>query len=149
MCGSGRSSGWRAPEGRRFGPAVIRGYSDLVADRSLERPAHLQPSDGGGRLGPRKAAAAALALGLLSFLVAAVAHARLASMPDWRLTVPGFAATAVAAAASIARREPRGYWLWALGLGLAGAAIVLGWFLMIAIVIGATATVILLLHAVM
>jgi len=120
-----------------------------VADRPLERPAHLQRPDGGGRLGPRKAAAAALALGALTFLIAAVAHARLASMPDWRLTMPGFAATAIAAAASIARREPRAYWLWAIGIGLAGAAIVLGWFLMIAIVIGATAAVILILHAVM
>ena len=121
-----------------------------MADRPLERPAHLQPEGGGGSwLGRRKAAAVALALGVVSFLVAALAQGELSSMPDWRLTVPGLAATAVASAASIARREPRGYWLWALGLGLAGAALVLGWFLMLAIVIGATAIVILILHAVM
>ena len=52
-------------------------------------------------------------------------------------------------ATSVALREPRGYWLWAIGLGFAAAAIVLGWFLMLAIVIGATAVVILILHAVM
>jgi hypothetical protein len=121
-----------------------------VADRPLERPAHLQRPDGAGPwFATRKAGAAALALGALSFLLAAVVHGELSSMPDWRLTVPGLAATAIAAAASVARREPRGYWLWALGLGLAGAAIVLGWFLMLAIVIGATAMVILILHAVM
>jgi hypothetical protein len=121
-----------------------------VADGPLERPAHLQrPAEAGPWLATRKAAAAALALGVLAFLIAAVVHGRLSSSPDWRLTVPGFAATAIAAAASIARREPRGYLLWGLGLGLAGAAIVLGWFLMLAIVIAATAIVILILHAVM
>ncbi len=121
-----------------------------VADRPLERPAHLQrEGDGRSWLGQRKAGALALALGVLSFAVAAIAHGELSSIPDWRLTVPGFAATAVAALASLARREPRGYWLWAIGLGLAGAAIVLGWFLMLAIVIGATAIVILILSAVM
>jgi hypothetical protein len=121
-----------------------------VADRPLERPAHLQrPDDAGSWLGKRKAGAAALALGVLAFLIAAIAHGELASSPDWRLTVPGFAATAFAAAASLARREPRAYWLWAIGLGLAGAAIVLGWFLMLAIVVVATAIVILILHAVM
>jgi hypothetical protein len=46
-----------------------------------------------------------------------------------------------------ARREPRGYWMWAPGLGLAAAAIVLGWFLMLAIVVGATVLAILILHA--
>lgn len=92
---------------------------------------------------------AAFALGVLAFVLAAVVHGELSSMPDWRLTVPGFVATAVAAAASIARREPRAYWLWGLGVGLAGAAIVLGWFLMVGIVVAATAIVILILHAVM
>jgi hypothetical protein len=121
-----------------------------VADRSLEKPAHLRPPDGGGSwLARRPAGALALVLGALSFVFAALAHGELSSMPDWRLTVPGFALTAAAAGASLARREPRAYGLWALGLGLAGAAIVLGWFLMLAIVIGATAIVILILHAVM
>ena len=119
-----------------------------MADRPLERPSHLQRPEA-GRLPPRKAAAAALALGALSFLLAAIVHGELSSMPDLRLTVPGLAATAVAAAASIARREQGGYWLWALGLGLAGAAVVLGWFLMLAIVAGATALAIVILHAVM
>jgi hypothetical protein len=119
-----------------------------VSDRPLERPSHLLRPEA-GRLPPRKAAAAALALGALTFLIAAIVHGELSSMPDWRLTVPGLAATAVAAAASVARREPGGYWLWALGLGLACAAVVLGWFLLLAIVVVATAVAILILHAVM
>jgi hypothetical protein len=116
----------------------------------LEKPAHLRaPSEGGSWLAKRPAAAIALALGVLSFLIVAVAHGELTSTPDPWLTVPGFAAAAVAALVSLARREPQGYLLWALGVGLAGAAIVLGWFLMLAIVVGATAIVILILHAVM
>lgn len=103
----------------------------------------------GSWLGQRKAAALALALGVASFVVVAIAAGELSSTPDPRLTVPGFAATAIAAIASVVRREPRGYWLWALGLGLAAATLVLGWFLMLAIVVGATAIVILILHAVM
>lgn len=121
-----------------------------MADRPLERPAHLRPPDDGGSwIARRKAGALALVLGALSFVVVAVVHGELSSTPDFWLTVPGFVATAAAAAASLARREPRGYWLWALGLGLAAAAIVLGWFLMLSIVIGATVVVILILHAVM
>ena len=63
--------------------------------------------------------------------------------------MPGFAATAIAAVVSLARRERGATALWLVGLGLAAAALVLGWFLMLAIVIGATAIVILILHAVM
>ncbi len=128
----------------------VSGYSARVADRSLEKPAHLRRADDAGSwLGRRRAGALALALGALSVVITAIAHGELSSLPDFWLTVPGFALTVFAAAASLARREPRGYWLWAIGLGLAGAAIVLGWFLMLAIVIAATAIVILILHAVM
>jgi hypothetical protein len=107
----------------------------------LEKPLHLARD--------RKAGVVALVLGIASFAVVAIAHPAISSLPDWRLSVPGFALTAVAAIASIVRREPQGYWLWALGLGIAGAAIVLGWFLMIGVVIAATAIVILILHSVM
>jgi hypothetical protein len=114
----------------------------------LEKPAHLRPTGDEPWLARRKAAVAALGLGVAAFLVVAIISDQ-PTTPDWRLSVPGFVATAIAAAASLARREPGGYWLWALGLGLAGASLVLGWFLMIAIVIGATVAVILILHAVM
>ncbi|HEY0985869.1 MAG TPA: hypothetical protein VGD80_02415, partial [Kofleriaceae bacterium] len=100
-------------------------------------------------LARRPAGVAAAVLGLAAFIVVAVAQPTRWSTPDWRLTVPGLAATAIAAAISIARREPGSYPLWLLGLGLAAAALVLGWFLMLAVVIAATVALILILHAVM
>jgi len=63
--------------------------------------------------------------------------------------VPGFALTAIAALASIARREPGAYPLWVAGLGLAALSLVLGWFLLVAIVVAVTVVVILILHALM
>jgi hypothetical protein len=116
----------------------------------LQKPVHLRPvASRRGWLAQRPAGAAAAALGLLSFVVVAVAQPALWSTPDWRISVPGLAAAAIAALISIARREPAAYPLWLIGLGLAGAAVVLGWFLMLAIVIGATVVLILILHAVM
>ena len=126
-------------------------YSGHVSQPPLEKPVHLQPQDGSawGWLAQRKAATAAAALGLVSFLVVAIAQGEVWATPDWRVSVPGFVVTAIVSAISLARRERNGYWLWAIGLALAAAAIVLGWFLMIAIVIGAAAVLILILHAVM
>jgi len=114
---------------------------------TLEKPAHLAVP--GPWLATRKLAFAALVLGALSFIVVAVAHPNVAALPDWKLSVPGFVLALAASIGSLMRREPQGYWLWAIGLGLAGAAIVLGWFLLLAIVIAATAIVILILHGVM
>jgi hypothetical protein len=100
-------------------------------------------------LARRPAGAVALVLGLASFVVVAIVQPALWSTPDAQVSLPGLAATALAAAVSLARRERDAYPLWLLGVGLAGAAVVLGWFLMFAIVIGATALLILILHAVM
>src|SRR5262249_20765821 len=102
-----------------------------------------------GWLARRPAGVLSAALGLVTFVVVAVAQPKLWSTPDWRLSVPGLAATAIAALSSLARREHPAYPLWLLGLGLATAALVLGWFLMLAIVIGATVVLILILHALM
>jgi hypothetical protein len=117
----------------------------------LTRPPHLRRAGTSplAWLARRPAGLAAALLGLAAFVVVAVAQPTLWSTPDWRLAVPGLAATAIAAAVSIARREPGGYPLWLLGLGLAGATLVLGWFLMLAIVIAATVVLILILHALM
>lgn len=117
----------------------------------MEKPAHLQPADPSATswLATRPAGLAAAVLGLLSFAVVAIAQGDVWSTPDWRLSVPGFALVAIAAGISLARRERGAYPLWLMGLGLAGAAIVLGWFLMVAIVIGATAILMLILHALM
>ena len=122
-----------------------------MADGPLEKPAHLRPATqpGASWLAQRPAGLAAAVLGLIAFVVAAASQGELWSTPDWRLSVPGFAVTAAAACASIARRERGAYPLWLIGLGLAGAAIVLGWFLMIAIIVAATAILMLILHALM
>jgi len=117
----------------------------------VDKPEHLRPVDSsaGVWLAQRPAGSAAAALGLLSFIIVAVSQGELWSTPDWRISVPCFAVTAIASLASIARQERGAYPLWTIGLGLAAAALVLGWFLMLAIVIAVTAVVMLILHAVM
>jgi hypothetical protein len=114
---------------------------------TLEKPRHLRTD--GPWIAQRKIALVALIIGAVSFAVVAIVHPNVSELPDWRLSVPGFLLAAVVSVVSLVKREPQGYWLWAIGLGLAGAAIVLGWFLMLAIVIAATAIVILILNGVM
>jgi hypothetical protein len=89
-----------------------------------------------------------LAIGAIGFLVVALSQDRMWATPDWRIAVPFLAGAVVAAVASIARREGF-YALPLVGVGLAAAALVLGWFVITAIVVGATVVVILILHAVM
>ena len=113
---------------------------------TLKRPDHLQPDE--HWLASHAAGVAALGLGVLAFVVVAVSQHELWSTPDPRITIPGFLITALAATASIARRE-RAYPLWLGGVGLAGAALVLGWFLMLAVIVAATAALILIVHSVM
>lgn len=93
-------------------------------------------------------ALAAVAIAVISFIVVAIAHGTVASLPPWYLSAPGALGTAVCAGISIARREHQ-YALLALALALAGAAVVLGWFLILSVVIAATAVVILILHGLM
>lgn len=110
---------------------------------TLTRPDHLR------RLrASRTASVVALVLGVATFVVVAISPRQLWDMPDCRISAPGVLLTVVAAIASIARRE-RAYPLALLGVGLAAAAAVLGWFLMLAIVVAATAALILILHSVM
>ena len=121
-----------------------------VADAPLQKPEHLRdvPSTRGEWLAKRPAALAALALGVIAFVVVTVAQEQLWATPDWRISVPGFAATAIASLVSLARRE-RGHVLWLVGLGFAAASLVLGWFMMFAIVIGVTLVLMLILQTVM
>lgn len=118
----------------------------------LSKPDHLQPVDDDGSAGSwiakRKAAVAAAALGIVSFLVVAIATTDW-DTPDFRLSLPGFALTAIASGLSLARREPQGAWLWALGLAIAAAAIVLPWFFMIAAVVAGAALLMMILHAIL
>lgn len=116
----------------------------------MDKPDHLQPAptEAGVWLQRHVAGIVALVLGLATFLVVAISQQPIFSTPDPRISIPGFTATLIAALFSWGRREhARAYWL--AGLGLAAAALVLGWFLMLAIVVGATAVVIAILHVVM
>jgi hypothetical protein len=114
----------------------------------LTKPDHLD-----GRIRPEwlikhAAGVASLVLGALAFIVVAISQDQMWAQPDWRISVPAFALTAAAAFAAIVRKEHSStYWL--LGLGLAGAALVLGWILMLAIIVGATALLILIFHSLM
>jgi len=122
----------------------------------LHKPDHLDgrasPYDGRRRprvwLQQHAAGVLALALGALAFIVVAVSQTQMWETPDWRISVPGFVLTGATAVAAIVRKEHSST-LWLLGLGLAGAALVLGWVLMLAVIIGATAVLILIFHSVM
>jgi hypothetical protein len=88
-----------------------------------------------------------LVLGVVGFAVVSLTAEKWWTTPDWRLSVPFLVATVAAAVVSIARHE-RAIALPLLGVGLAAAAVVLGWFLITAIVVAATGIVILILsHA--
>lgn len=121
-----------------------------MAERPLPKPDHLRRVATSRRkwLKQRPFSLAACALGLLSFIVVATTQQQMWSTPDWRISVPGFALTAIAAIISMVRRE-HGPGFWALGVGIAGAAVVLGWFMMLAIVIGVTFLLMLVLSTVM
>jgi len=112
----------------------------------VERPDHLDARH--EWVATRAAGAVTLALGALAFIVVAISQDKMWSTPDWRISVPAFVLTALAAIVAIIRKEKSStYWL--LGLGLAGSALVLGWVLMLAIILGATMLLILILHSVM
>ena len=111
-------------------------------DAPLPKPDHLAPVPG------RAAGIIALALGVLAFVIAAAVRDHVWAPTDLRVGVPGFLATCAAAGLSFARKE-RAYGYALAGVGLAGAGLVLGWFLMFAIVLGATALVIGILHHVL
>ena len=116
----------------------------------MPKPEHLRdvPSSRKEWLAQRPWALVSLVLGLASFIVVATATDPFWTTPDWRISVPGFALTAIASLVSLARRE-RGHVLWLVGVGLAGAALVLGWFMMLALVIGVTLVLMLILSTVM
>ena len=112
----------------------------------------LRPEAGRERLGSwleqHAAGLVALVLGAVGFVVTSVQQEQFWSTPDWRLTVPFFVATLGATVVSFVRREgvPA---LALLGVGLAAATLVLGWFIVTAVVIAVTALLILILSAVM
>jgi hypothetical protein len=86
-----------------------------------------------------------VALGMVSVAIAAVLVIRRDALfdevPDWRVTVPLWAAAATAAVVSAVRREGS-YGLAVLGVALASAAFALGWVLVLAAVATVTLIVI-------
>lgn len=91
---------------------------------------------------------AAFAIGVLSFAVVAIVSHSVWDTPDPRLSLPGVGLALAASVASVARRE-RAWWLWPVGLGIAAATVVLGWFLLIGVVVAATIILMLIVHALM
>lgn len=121
-----------------------------MEDRPSLRPA--VPPGGPAPLGPwlgqHAFGLAALVVGAIALVVVTLRQAALWSTPDWRLTVPFFVAALVLTAMSLARREGAPA-LALLGLGLAAVGMVLGWFLVMAIIVAVTALTILILSMVM
>jgi hypothetical protein len=114
----------------------------------VERPDHLDGPGPNEWIATRAGGVVTLVLGALSFIVVCISQDKMWSTPDWRISVPAFAVTAAAALIAIARKE-KSTTYWLLGVGLAASALVLGWVLMLAIILGATVVLILILHSVM
>ncbi|MBK7076197.1 MAG: hypothetical protein IPH44_28290 [Myxococcales bacterium] len=91
---------------------------------------------------------AALVVGAVGFVVTFMVQDPLWSMPDHRLTVPFFGLALVLAVVSVARRE-RTLVLPVAGVALAALAMVLGWFLVMAMIVAVAAIVILIMSMVM
>ncbi|MBP9086057.1 MAG: hypothetical protein KBG15_08060 [Kofleriaceae bacterium] len=119
-------------------------------DPSLPKPEHLAPPtlEPKDWLRTHVFGLLALFIGVAAFIVVTILQRTLWSQPDWRLTVPFFVAATALGATSIARKEGS-YGLPILGIALAAAAMVMGWFLMMAIVIAVTAIIILIMSHVM
>lgn len=91
---------------------------------------------------------AALVVGAVGFVVTFMVQDPLWSMPDHRLTVPFFGLALVLGVVSVARREST-LVLPVAGVALAGLAMVLGWFLVMALIVAVAAIVILIMSMVM
>jgi len=126
------------------------GYSVGVDDSSLPKPEHLAPPKIEPKDWIRKHAfgLGTLLIGVIAFIVVTILQKQLWSQPNWQITVPFFVAAMGLGATSIARKEGS-YGLPLLGIGLAAAAMVMGWFLIMAIVIAVTAIIILIMSHVM
>lgn len=91
---------------------------------------------------------AALVVGAVGFVVTFMVQDPLWSMPDHRLTIPFFGLALVLAVVSVARREST-LVLPVAGVALAALAMVLGWFLVMALIVAVAAIVILIMSMVM
>lgn len=89
-----------------------------------------------------------LVIGVAGFIVVALSQDEFWAQPDWHLTVPVLVVTVAAGVVSMARREGALY-LPLLGIGLAAAAMVLGFVIVFGAVVLVTALVIVILSGVM
>ena len=115
---------------------------------ALGPPLHRPPAPTGVWLARHVVSLIAVALGLLDSVVSSFVRDGFLPTPDLRMTGPWLAGTTAACVVAIARRE-RPIAIPLLGVGLAVAALVLGWFLLVALVLVGTLIVITLLHAVL
>jgi hypothetical protein len=90
----------------------------------------------------------ALAIGVAGFIAVATQQQEFWAQPDLRLSVPFLIASIAVGVVSMARREGAIY-LPLLGIGLAAAAMVLGFVVVFGAVVLVTGVVILILHGVM
>jgi hypothetical protein len=90
----------------------------------------------------------ALLIGVVGFSVVAFTQEKLWMQPDLHVALPFFIAAIAAGVVSLARKEGALY-LPLLGVGLAGAAMVLGFVIIFGAVVLATLIVIVILHGVM
>lgn len=91
---------------------------------------------------------AALVVGALAFATVALTQERLWTNGDLRIALPFFAVTVALAATALAKREGARA-LPMLGLGLAAAAVVMGWVLLTLVVVVATIAVIVVMSQVL
>lgn len=89
-----------------------------------------------------------LLIGVAAFTVVAITQEQFWDQPDWRLTVPFLVAAVAGGAVSMARKEGA-LFLPLLGIGLAAAAMVLGFVIVFGAVVLVTALVIIILSGVM
>ncbi len=106
------------------------------------------PEPAGQWLAHNAAGLAARVVGAVGFVVSCMVQDPMWSMPDHRLTVPFFGLALVLGVVSVARRE-RALVLPIAGVALAALAMVLGWFLVMAMIVAVAAIVILIMSMVM
>lgn len=83
---------------------------------------------------------AAVVVGAVSFMIAAIRQDELWSTPDHRVTIPLFVLALVLGVISFVRQEPSRL-LPLAGVALAGVAVALGWVIVVGAILVATAVI--------
>ena len=95
---------------------------------------------------------ATLVVGVLAIGITAIVHfgagQTVSELPDWRLTTPFAAVAVVLAAVSLLRKEGAPF-VPIIGIGLCGCAMALGWILALAVIVGVTLLIVIVMSQVM